>query len=182
VEVWLRNNVRALAFGTVLPTIVALLGVGFLAGWPVREPPLWLRIVGGVLFAFGAASVAGLVALMRQPRLAYADRHLLVWLRSGPPLRVPIEVVECFWLGQALGMLPGRRHANTETASVVVRIADSAAEWRHQEVKPRLGTWCEGYITIRGTWCEPLSIQLVNRLNQRLAEVTRTAPVESKNA
>jgi hypothetical protein len=30
-------------------------------------------------------------------------------------------------------------------------------------------------VTIRGTWCEPLSVGLVNRLNQRLAEVSRAA-------
>ena len=55
----------------------------------------------------------------------------------------------------------------------MIRIADSATEWRQQEVKPQLGKWCEGYITIRGTWCEPLSIDLINRLNERLAEVNR---------
>ena len=51
--------------------------------------------------------------------------------------------------------------------------SDRAEAWHRQEVKPGLGKWCEGYITIRGTWCEPLSVGLVNRLNQRLAEVAR---------
>jgi hypothetical protein len=55
---------------------------------------------------------------------------------------------------------------------LVIRIAESAADWQHVEVKPQLGSWCGGYVTVRGTWCEPLSISLVNRLNQRLAEVT----------
>ena len=50
---------------------------------------------------------------------------------------------------------------------------DAAHEWRRSETKPSLGHWCDGYITIRGTWCEPLSIELVNRLNTRLFEVTR---------
>ena len=61
----------------------------------------------------------------------------------------------------------------TETAAVVIRLAESASAWSHREVKPALGKWCEGYITIRGTWCERLDIAKVNRLNQRLAEVQR---------
>jgi hypothetical protein len=38
-------------------------------------------------------------------------------------------------------------------------------------VKPSLGTWCGGYVTIRGTWCEPLQPDLIRRLNRRLKEV-----------
>jgi hypothetical protein len=34
-----------------------------------------------------------------------------------------------------------------------------------------LGKWCGSYITIRGTWCERLSVELVQRLNVRLAEM-----------
>jgi hypothetical protein len=93
---------------------------------------------------------------------------------------VPIDVVECFWLGQAPGLLPLERHKHVETAAVVIRIAERASQWHHQEVKPQLGAWCDGYITIRGTWCEPLGVPLINRLNQRLAEVTRAALKEHR--
>lgn len=141
--------------------------------------PSWLRVVGGGLFGLGVATLVILLLQMRQPRLAYQDRHLLIFLRSGAPFRVPIEHVECFWLGQAPSMLPGTQNENSEVAAVVVRIADKAAEWRHQDVSPQLGKWCEGYVTIRGTWCEPLNIDVVNRLNTRLAEV---APAASQRA
>ena len=141
-------------------------------GMPGSSPSNWIRATGVGLTILGTGVVVALLVQMRHPRLAYRDRQLLVWLRRGMPIRVPIEFIECFWLGQAPSMLPGKRHAQTEASAVVVRIADAAGEWRHQEVKPQLGSWCEGYITIRGTWCEPLSIDLINRLNTRLAEVT----------
>ena len=34
-----------------------------------------------------------------------------------------------------------------ETSTIVVRLAEAAAEWRFREVKPALGAWCDGYIT-----------------------------------
>lgn len=173
-EIWLRTNARAVWFGTVPPAVVGLLGLLLLIGLPGHEPTAWVRAVGAVLAGLAAATIVALLLQLRKPRLAYGDEHLLVRLRAGPLIRVPIEVVECFWLGQAPSLLPGNRHKNSETRAVVIRIAERAAEWHHQEVKPQLGTWCEGYITIRGTWCEPLSVSLINRLNQRLAEVTRS--------
>jgi hypothetical protein len=160
-------------FGVIPPATVGLVGLVLAIGLPGREPPTWSRMLGAGLAAVSLAAILGLLAHLRKPRLAFGDEHLLVWLRSGPPIRVPIEVVECFWLVQAPSLLPLKRHAKTETSAVVIRLADRAVEWRHQEVKPQLGTWCDGYVTIRGTWCEPLTIELVNRLNQRLAEVTR---------
>jgi hypothetical protein len=173
-EVWLRTNTRALWLGTLLPAVVASIGLVLLMNWPGHEASLAARVAGTAMLAIGSSLVVALLVHLRRPRLAYQDGRLLVWLRSGGPIRVPIECIECFWLGQAPSLLPGKRHERTEAASLVIRIAESAAEWRHQEVKPQLGTWCEVYITIRGTWCEPLSIALVNRLNARLAEVTKT--------
>jgi hypothetical protein len=176
-EIWLRTNVRALVFGMAPPAIVALMGCLLVAGVAGREPPGWLRVVGLALLAFSLAAIAALAWQMRKPRLAYRGGMLLVWLRSGPPLEVPIEFVECFLLGQAPSMLPGDTNFRTQTSALLVRIADRAPQWHQQEVKPQLGKWCGGYITIRGTWCEPLHVSLVNRLNQRLAEVSRDPQV-----
>ncbi|MEX0679097.1 MAG: hypothetical protein WD063_18630 [Pirellulales bacterium] len=174
-EIWLRTNARALLFGMAPPAAVGLMGLVLLLGIPGRQGPRWLTGVGAVLAAMALATILALAWQMRKPRLAFRDGELLVWLRSGAPIRVPIDVVEGFLLGQAPSLLPLKRHRHAETATLVVRIAEGADEWHRQEVKPQLGKWCEGYITIRGTWCEPLSIGLVNRLNERLAEVTRAA-------
>ncbi len=174
-EVWLRTNSRALWFGMLPPAIVATAGLLMVVGLPGRMPATWVRAVGLVMLSAGLCLVVLLLVQLRRPRLAYRDGELLVWLALGAPVRVPIDIVECFLLGQTPSLLPGKRHENTETASLVIRLAEAATEWHQQEVKPQLGAWCSGYITIRGTWCEPLNIALVNRLNERLSAVTRAA-------
>jgi hypothetical protein len=174
-EIWLRTNSRALWFGMIPPAIVAAGGMLLLLGLPDRAPAAWMRAVGLVFLAGGGSLVLMLAVQLRRPRLAYSDGELLVWLNPGAPARVPIAVVECFLLGQAPSMLPGKQHQTANAASLVIRLADSATDWHHQRAKAALGAWCSGYITIRGTWCEPLNVSLVNRLNERLAEVTRAA-------
>ena len=124
-----------------------------------------------------AAYLLGLTLyLMRRPRLAYAQGCLLVYLRPGKPIRVPIDVVECFFLGQGPTLLPnplrGADHIE-ETSTIVIRLAESAEEWKHVDVKPAQGLWCDGYITIRGTWCERIDAALLQRLNQQLVEAHR---------
>lgn len=177
-EIWLKSNRRALAYGLLLPALVIAMGVvRVVSADPVREQ--WWRTFGYALVALGVVGILLILRQMRQPRLAYEDRHLLVYLRAGSPFRVPIDIVEGFLLGQGAAMLP--RHQEADAATVVVRLADRAAEWSHQEVKPALGRWCDGYITVRGTWCEPLNVDLVSRLNARLAEVSQQPAKEGRS-
>jgi hypothetical protein len=89
-------------------------------------------------------------------------------LRIGRPVRVPVDVVECFLLGQGPSLLPGANPA-AETANVIARLSEKSPEWSHVEVNRLLGSWCGGYVTIRGTFCEPLNVDVVNRLNAALA-------------
>jgi hypothetical protein len=103
--------------------------------------------------------------------LAVERGELLVFLRSDGPIRVPLSIVEGFLIGQGPSFLPGKRLEQLEASTVVIRLAERATEWAKVDVEPRLGYWCGHYITIRGAWCEPLSVDLVNRLNARLAEV-----------
>lgn len=173
VDIWLRNNTRALLWGTVPPGGIALAGLVLLAGG--LGEALWLRVVGGLLTALGAWAVAMLVWQMRQPRVAYEPGYLLVYLTAGPPYRVPIEIVECFLLGRGPSLLPTRQYERREAHTVVIRLDEEAAEWSHRETKPALGSWCGNQITIRGTWCEPLDVDLVRRLNAQLADATRQA-------
>jgi hypothetical protein len=86
---------------------------------------------------------------------------------------VPIDAVEVFFLGQGASELPNLRGREPETQNVVVRLAESATEWKHRDVRPALGQWCEGYITLRGSWCEPITRDVMQRLNRRLAELQR---------
>lgn len=172
-EIWLRTNRRALLFGMIPPALLAAIGVLLLVGLPGREPPTLVRAIGLVLIAVALAVIAALAWQIRKPRLAYHDHHVLVWLRPGGPIRVPLEIVECFLLGQTSSFLPGGDERNVETSALIMRLAQKAEAWQHLDVKPQLGAWCQGQVIIRGTWCEPLSVPLVNRLNQRLYDVTR---------
>jgi hypothetical protein len=171
-ETWIHPNRRVLALGLILPAMLLMSAAGgFAAGqlqgsWSVRG----LAIVLGVL---GAALAAGLWRLLWQPRVAYQDGEVLVFAGGAEPLRVPLDAVECFFLGQAGGMIPDASGREAEVRTVIIRLAESAQEWHHRDMKAALGHWCEGYITIRGTWCEPITPELMKRLNHRLAELHR---------
>src|SRR2546430_2446782 len=125
VEIWLRTNARAVWFGAFVPTLIGLIGLMLALGLPGHPPAAWVRVVGAILAVLGGLTVLLFIGQLRKPRLAYSQGHLLVALRSGPPLRVPIEAVECFWLGQAPSLLPLKRHQHAETSAVIIRLADS---------------------------------------------------------
>jgi hypothetical protein len=172
-EVWLRNNRRALLVTALPAGILLLLGGGLVIGARVCRGPLWPYLTGGFAVMLAAAWLGLLLWQARQPRLAYADEHLLVKLRAGPPLRVPIDVVECFLLGRAPSLLPGKNGQELETATVVIRLSPQAPEWTCGRAEPALGCWCESHIILRGTWCEPLDMGVVRRLNSYLGQATR---------
>lgn len=171
VEAWLLPNRRALVVNFVIAGIVLVTGATFVCGWPFPHPVA--RIAGGLALLYGFTSIASFVYQYRVPRLAYSDGQLLVFLGTRCPYQVPIEAVEVFFLGQGPSELPGRRGEESESANVVVRLAESAKQWQQQPVKRSLGSWCDGYITIRGAWCEPIHGDLIRRLNARLVEVHR---------
>jgi hypothetical protein len=172
-EVWLRNNRRALLAGMIVPGLwlaiaLAAAGIALATGqsWPLIAfavvlalPPLWM--LGGLAYA------------MSVPRLAYESGELLVYLDLSQPARLPIEIVEVFFLGQGPSELPKLAGREPETQNVIVRLAESATEWKHRDVRPAIGHWCEGYITLRGSWCEPITRDVMQQLNRRLAEVQR---------
>lgn len=178
-ETWLKNNVRAAWLGAVPPAIGALIGGLLVIG--VSEPlsTMWLRAVGGAVAGLSLLVLGFVVAQARQPRLAADANNLHVYLRSGGPIRVPLEVVEGFLLGQGPSFLPGKRFANAEAATLIVRLAERAPEWVMMETERRLGSWCGHYITINGAWCEALSVEVANRLNARLAEAKRALHAEA---
>lgn len=167
IECWLKPNRRALAMGTVLP--VAALAVGGLLIVRGERSPLGVAalLVGGSLCLLGLVMLAGLLRHLVAPRIGYRSGKVLFFLRATGPIEVPIEVVEAFLLGEASAGAAGRS-ARVKTATVNVRLAESATEWREREVSGALGTWRDGYISILGTWCEPLSVDLISGLNQRL--------------
>src|SRR2546426_1066411 len=73
-------------------------------------------------------------------------------------------------LGMILPALAGR---DPETANILIRLTESATEWKHRDVSPKFAHWCESYITLSGAWCEPIDGEALRRLNRRLVEVQR---------
>lgn len=172
-EIWLRPNRRALLLGLMLPAILVAVGAllltcSLLFQWH------WIGHVAAGLSLLAAAYLAGnILWIAAQPRLAYEPDSLLVYFEPREPIRVPLEFVECFFLGQGASELPKIDGVEPETSNVIVRLAERAKDWHHRDVQPAIGHWCEGYITLRGAWCEPISGEALKQLNQRLAAAHR---------
>jgi len=173
-EVWLKPNLRAATLGFIVSAGLEALGFALLlVGWIVY--PNDVLFWGGI--ALAAVAQVGIISMamqMARPRIAYLDREVLFYVRDDGPVRVPLEFVEGFLLGQGPAMLPGAAQ-NWETSTLIAKLADNAESWQKLDVAPAVASWCNGYVTIRGTWCEPLSVEVVNRLNRRLAEIKSTA-------
>ena len=159
----------------VLPAVVAAGGLTL----AVAAEAFWLRALGAVVAVLCALLIGLLTWQSWQPRLAYESGFLCVYLRLGVPIRVPVELIECCFMGSGPLKLTDASQSNLKTANLVLRLADRAPEWANVPVKPALGKWADGYITIHGAWCEPLSLDLLQRINTRLHEIQHSAAVSS---
>ena len=171
-ETWLRTNRRILLLGMILPGVLVLGGL-IVAATTQATAIAWLSYLGFAVSAAGLVLFGMLVPQMTRPRLAYSKGEVLVYLRSGRPFRVPVENVECFFLGAGVGQLPGVAGKEIPLRNLVMRLAEKATDYQHREVKPAFGRWADGYVILHGAWCEPLNLEVVRRLNARLAEVQR---------
>lgn len=172
-EIWLRANPKAVWPLLFLPTLMAATGLTGMVWCVIRDAGVapWLTSISLVLL--GLAPLVVLLRWSRRPRLAYQDGELLVLLDQGQPRRVPIAVVECFFRGTGETLLPGVKGDVVKTSTIIVRLAEAAVDWHTRPSRPSLGVWADGYITLRGTWCEPITPELLRRLNKRLVEVHR---------
>ena len=169
-EIWLQTNMRLRNTLLGVCVVCDLLATGMLVvGWQTGASTTVMIVLGAFFLAAQSLSLAW-AAICAPPRIAFEPGWLLLHLRWVRPIRVPIEVVEAFLLGQGPTMLPGASR-DLETSTLVVKLADRAEEWQKVDVARPIAAWCNSYVTIRGTWCEPLDVQVVNRLNHRLSEV-----------
>jgi hypothetical protein len=169
-ETWLQPNRRALCLGCIPALAIAIAGAWLALGREESSSRAWLW-VGVILMCLGGGLSWMLIRELRRPRIAFQDGAVLFYLRSGPPIAVPVEIVEAFFLGQGPATLPAGLAKNEQTVNLVARLSQKSTQWSRQEVKPVLANWCNGYVTIRGAWCEPLGNELIRRLNRRLKEV-----------
>lgn len=119
----------------------------------------------------GLATILAIVRQLWQPRIAFRDGHVLFYLRAGEPFVVPASVVEAFFVGQSPVVLSNGQSTAHRSLNLVARLSQRETEWARQKVKPALGEWQNGYVTVRGAWCEPISEGVVRRMNRRLKEV-----------
>ena len=168
-EVWLRSNRRVIVLGLI--PVGLLCAISLLLFTQATN-----SVLAGIALAVAALSVvliAILVKYLTSPRVAYADGNVLFYLRAGAPIAVPVHVVEAFFLGQGPAHLPLVSNEGQVAVNLVARLSQKEPQWAQIEVKPALGRWCEGYVSIRGSWCEPLTGDVIRRLNRRLGEVYR---------
>jgi len=169
-EVWLHSNRRVLLLAMV--PVAALGGVG-VAIFCSEALPIsgWL---GAGCLGIALLLLGGLVRQIFQPRIAFRAGSVLFFLESGGPIAVPLDVVEAFFQGEGPAHLPGTSQRQTKSVNLIARLAQRAIDWQQRDVKAALGHWAEGYVTVRGTWCEPISGEVIRRLNRRLAEVKQS--------
>ena len=177
-ETWLRPNRRALLFGCLPPLIVACIGAWLVFGSPASAGR-FSRGLGLFLIVASVPIVGLLLNQLRQPRIGFGDGMVLFYMRLGRPIAVPVGIVESFFFGQGPAHLPAMS-TQPNTVNLIARLSQRHTEWACQKVRPSLGKWDEGYVTIRGTWCEPLNGDLIRKLNRRLKEVKDATEVAGK--
>ncbi|MEX0794844.1 MAG: hypothetical protein WD045_17020 [Pirellulaceae bacterium] len=169
-EIWLNGNRRpfiATAVVLLVAALVCMLVGGLLLSAIV---PRLIVLVVGIVASLGAVLLA--FQTMR-PRIAFAENTLHLYLDWAGVSQVPVEIVECFFLGQDGPHDCQDKSKRPVTAAVVIRLADRAKPWHRGHANPQIGLWEEGYITIRGSWAEPINQRVVERLNERLRAVHR---------
>ncbi|NOZ40397.1 MAG: hypothetical protein GXP24_09245 [Planctomycetes bacterium] len=166
-EVWLQSNRRILLLAVAPVVVLGGLGWAIFRGEGLPLP-VWL---GAGCLGFALMLLVGLVRQFFQPRIAYRDASVLFYLKAGGPIVVPVDVVEAFFQGEGPAHLPGASQDQTKSVNLIARLAQRETDWQQRDVKAALGNWAEGYVTMRGTWCEPITMEVIGRLNRRLAQV-----------
>ena len=142
------------------------LGIGLLAA-----------VIGGL-----AGVAVMVVRLAAAPRLQRCGDLLLVRVGPFSVERLPLETVECFFLGSQPLDRHGSPTASDEPAfrvgTLVVRVAERAVRQHADEWTARgpWAVWEDGYCVIDGRWTEPLTVDVLRRINGRLSQAKR-APV-----
>ena len=175
----LRNNTRAAAVLAGMASLPLIAGLCLL-WWTGRQAPLIIAALAWLLIVVGTILTIYQLLWLKTPRLAHTTDQLLIYVRGLRPIQVPIDLVECFFLGQAPSLIVTAEGKSVENRAVVVRLAERAQEWHRRKIRRALGHWCDGYITLRGTWCEPLDGELLNRMNAELVKLQRQRKAKSR--
>jgi hypothetical protein len=174
-KVWLRGNVRPVAgIAAVTAVICAALVVAVVA---VDVPPT-LRWIVATACVVAAAAVAAIAVAAGRPRLSHRGDVLRVRLMPTAVREVPLEAVECFFLGSS-GLeeagQPPPDAVSRRVTTLVMRLAERAVDWGERPSFAPWGKWEDGAVVFDGRWCEPLSVDVARRLSGWLVEAKRAA-------
>jgi hypothetical protein len=128
-ETWLRPNRRAILFGCVPPLTLAVVGVCFVFAHTESANSGW-RWLGFFWIAAGLAVTGLLLTQSRHPRIAFQDGMVLFYVRFGPPIAVPVEIVESFFFGQGPAQLPAVTK-QPNTVNLIARLRRLRHDSRH---------------------------------------------------
>lgn len=168
-SVWLTANQRPAQVAALFSAVFFACG-GLLA--LLRSP-----VTAGISLGLLAAAIVAVGVTLRlwfSPRIYYDRTHLVLRFPDSQVFRIPLEAVECFFMGIAKYERTGG--APRESAAVVVRLADRALEWKQRDLPADYGTWSDGYVLIDGTWCESITETKVLELNRWLLEAKKSPP------
>lgn len=174
-ETWLRGNLRPVAWlGTIglLAAAAVLVAVACVA----MSPLAWL--FGVTVWLAGALAVGLLAGAAARPRLERRGDVLRIRLSPTATEDVPLDVVECFFPGSnpidRSGAPTCGGHAAFRVNTLVMRLAERAADQAARPTFTPWGTWDDGYVIFDGRWCEPLSPDVARALGRRLIEAKRS--------
>ena len=176
-DVWLRGNMRPVVGFSAVATAVAALAVMLLAVFG-QAWGAWLvvGVAAGVLLSLIVIDRAS-----ARPRLARCGDRLEVRLAPGRVEMVPLDMVECLFRGsEVLGEQADDAAPLLRVGTLVIRFAERAGQWSARPAFRPWGTWQDGYAVIDGRWCEPLSLETVQRIAGALLEAKREVAAESE--
>lgn len=174
-EVWLRGNVRPVLVVAAVGGLaaIALLATLFLTAAP---PTAWWLAIACCLVI--AAVIGTLAFAAAQPRLVHEGDAVTVRLAPGRVHAVPLAAIECFFMGSS--RLEAEEKYRDDAIShrvgtLVMRVAERAADWQARPTFVPWGTWSDGAIVFDGRWCAPLSVELARQLSGKLVAAKRAA-------
>jgi hypothetical protein len=163
--VWALLPPAVCAAATVYPAVT---------GWA----PRWLWISTAIVCFLLCDLCVLLWLFLARPRIVFDGANVVLNVGLARPAVVPVELVEAFLLGKGPAYLTGKDDYKTEATTLIVKLAERAEEFAKLPTNVRIAAWCGHYVTFRGTWTEPLSVALVNRLNERLHAVQHAEVAE----
>ena len=174
-EIWLRGNLRPVAW---LAAVAAVVEAVLVAAVVFRAPSLASSLLAAALCVVIGGIIAALASVAARPRLERVGDCLRIRLSPTTAEDVPLDAIECFFQGSNPIARSGEPtcgdHAAFRVNTLVMRLAERAADFSKRTTFTPWGTWDDGYVVFDGRWCEPLSPELARQIGRRLVDAKRS--------